>query len=93
MKIISLNTWAGVLHQDLLDFFQKYHDETDIFCLQEIYKNANEKEYPHPTKTMQYDLFEQIEELLKDTHTGYFHPAFEDFYGQAMFITHQYPTA
>ena len=86
MKIISLNTWAGVLHQDLLEFFRKYQKDTDIFCLQEIYKGTTEQEDPHPTLTMQYDLFEQLEELLIATHVGYFHPAFKDFYGQAMFI-------
>lgn len=86
MNIITLNTWAGVLHKDLLEFFRKYQKDTHIFCLQEVYKNAKDKENPHPTMIKQYDLFEQIEEILKDSHIGYFHPSIKDFYGQAIFI-------
>jgi endonuclease/exonuclease/phosphatase family metal-dependent hydrolase len=86
MTIISLNTWAGVLLDPLLEFFCQYRD-TDIFCLQEIYKNAIGKETSgHATLEMRLTIFEQIEEVLRDTHEGYFHPCHKDFYGQAIFI-------
>jgi endonuclease/exonuclease/phosphatase family metal-dependent hydrolase len=86
MKIISLNTWSGVLLASLLDFFQN-HKDTDVFCLQEIYKDAVGKESgEHPTLDMRLTIFEQIEEVLADTHTGYFHPCNKDFYGQATFV-------
>ncbi|MCE9643967.1 endonuclease/exonuclease/phosphatase family protein [Candidatus Parcubacteria bacterium] len=85
MKIVSLNTWAGVVIDPLLDFFQKYR-EIDIFCLQEIYSKAEGKAEPHPELDMKLDLFERIEELLRDTHFGYFRPAHRDYYGQAIFI-------
>lgn len=85
MKIISLNTWAGVVLEPLLDFFEKYKD-ADVFCLQEIYSRAEGKTEPHPELDMKLDLFERIEERLKDTHTGYFRPAHKDYYGQAIFV-------
>lgn len=90
MKIISLNTWAGVLLNPLLDFFKKYND-VDVFCLQEVYSDAQEKGRPHPELDMKFDLFERIEECLKDTHRGYFRPAYKDYYGQAMFIKNDIP--
>ncbi len=85
MKIISLNTWAGVVIDPLLAFFLKY-SEVDVFCLQEIYSKAEGKTEKHPTLGMKLDLFEQIEDRLKDTHYGYFRPAHKDYYGQAIFV-------
>ena len=38
MRIITLNTWGGRAGKEkLLSFFQTYREETDIFCLQEIW--------------------------------------------------------
>lgn len=85
MKIISLNTWAGVVLDPLLDFFQTNKD-VDVFCLQEVYSKAEGKTERHPELDMKLDLFERVEERLKDTHTGYFRPAHKDYYGQAIFI-------
>lgn len=85
MKIISLNTWAGVVMEPLLNFFEKYKD-IDVFCLQEIYSRAEGKTEPHPELDMKLDLFERIEDRLKDTHIGYFRPAHKDYYGQAIFV-------
>ncbi|MEK7100624.1 MAG: endonuclease/exonuclease/phosphatase family protein [Patescibacteria group bacterium] len=85
MKIVSLNTWAGVVIEPLLDFFEKYN-EVDVFCLQEIYSQAEGKTDPHPELDMKLDLFERIEKRLKDTHEGYFRPAHKDYYGQAIFV-------
>ena len=78
MKIVSLNTWAGVVIEPLLDFFEKYN-EVDVFCLQEIYSQAEGKTDPHPELDMKLDLFERIEKRLKDTHEGYFRPAHKDY--------------
>jgi len=90
MKVISLNTWAGVVIEPLLNFFKKYKD-VDVFCLQEIYSKAEGKTERHPELDMKLDLFERIEELLKDTHTGYFRPAHKDYYGQAIFVKNGIP--
>lgn len=85
MKIVSLNTWAGVVFEPLLEFFDTYRD-VEVFCLQEIYSKAEGKEEPHPDLAMRLDLFERIEERLQDTHIGYFRPAHADYYGQAIFV-------
>ncbi|MEK7549850.1 MAG: endonuclease/exonuclease/phosphatase family protein [Patescibacteria group bacterium] len=83
MKIISLNTWAGRIHQPLMDFFKKNKD-IDIFCLQEIYHEAEGKE-PDARSEDAHNLFIDIKNALP-LYEGYFRPAFEDFYGQAIFI-------
>ena len=85
MKIVSLNTWAGVVIDPLLGFFEKYQ-EVDVFCLQEIYSKAEGKTERHPELDMKLDLFERIEDCLQETHTGYFRPAHKDYYGQAIFV-------
>jgi len=74
----------------LLDFLAE-HADVDVFCLQEVYSKAEGKAVPHPELDMKLDLFERIEERLKDTHTGYFRPAYKDFYGQAMLVKHGVP--
>lgn len=85
MKIITLNTWSGVVLEPLLNFFQHYQD-VDIFCLQEVYKDAEGKDDSHPHLDMKLDLFQRIETVLEDTHLGYFRPAYKDFYGLAIFV-------
>lgn len=85
MKIITLNTWSGVVLEPLLDFFQKCRN-VDVFCLQEIYNDAVGKDDSHPHLDMKLDLFQRIESKLQDTHTGYFRPAYKDFYGLAIFV-------
>ncbi len=86
MKIISLNTWAGVVEQPLLNFLEKNID-TDIFCFQEIYHNAQGKvEIDDDTKREVFDLFSKMEKILCNTHNGYFCPALHDFYGLAIFV-------
>lgn len=92
MKIISLNTWAGVVLDPLLNFFERNKD-VDIFCLQEIFSNAEGKTEKHPQLDMKHDLFQQIEAVLKDTHDGYFRPAHKDYYGQAIFVRRGIPVA
>lgn len=37
MKIICLNTWGGVLKDELRDFLIKQSTDTNIFCFQEVY--------------------------------------------------------
>ena len=85
MKIVSLNTWAGALLDPLLNFFKTYQD-VDMFCLQEIYSDAKNKALPRTDITFEFELFERIQEILKETHTGYFRPCYSDYYGQAIFI-------
>ena len=41
MKIISINIWNGRLYQELKIFFNKYGNEVDVFCLQEVFSAHN----------------------------------------------------
>jgi endonuclease/exonuclease/phosphatase family metal-dependent hydrolase len=85
MKIVTLNTWSGILHAQLLKFFLS-HKEVDIFCLQEIYNNAQGKLRPDETGEYALDLYSEIASIL-DSHLGFFSPLLGAYYGLAIFIT------
>ncbi len=87
MKIITLNTWGGIAGtQGLLDFFKK-HEDTDIFCLQEIFNGGkdDEVEMQVQMENKEYNLFNLITDALPN-HKGFFRPHIKDFYGLAMFV-------
>ncbi len=85
MKLISLNTWAGAVLEPLLKFLEN-HKDIDVFCLQEIYHDAEGKTEKHALRNDELNLYRRIEEVLGETHNGYFRPCKDDFYGQAMFV-------
>lgn len=84
MKIITLNTWGGKIKEPLLAFIGSYKDNVDIFCFQEVYRDAASK-----TKGdfygANFNLFDDIESLLPN-HDGYFCPTVDDYYGIATFV-------
>lgn len=41
MKLISLNIWEGKLYQPLVCFLEQYSESADIFCFQEVFKDAD----------------------------------------------------
>lgn len=45
MNLITLNTWGGRCKDDFVRFLKLYSDRVDIFCLQETYKDAENKEH------------------------------------------------
>lgn len=93
MKIITLNTWGGRAgKQGLLDFFRKYANDTDIFCLQEIWSapyehlegaDAGGKAIDHD-RIMVYGL-QEISSTLPDFQ-AYFRPHHLDNYGLLMMV-------
>lgn len=84
MKIISLNTWGGRVHEKLLKFFDDNQD-VDIFCLQEIYNGANIEKMDPEFLQDAFNLYSDIKDRLPD-HVGYFRPHIEDWYGLAIFL-------
>ncbi len=93
MKIITLNTWGGQAGQDLImSFFDKYRD-TDIFCLQEIWKSKYPKEFSDldiGSQKIDYgalitNLHDLIIEKLPE-HNHHFHPAIFDVYGLMILV-------
>ncbi len=50
MKIITLNIWGGKVFEPLMNFFKEHAEDTDIFCLQEVFNNP-----PHIKSKVQHD--------------------------------------
>ncbi|MBI2020337.1 endonuclease/exonuclease/phosphatase family protein [Candidatus Daviesbacteria bacterium] len=70
MKLISLNTWGGKVFEPLIEFIQSQADDTDIFCLQEIYDtNSNVKQYKNIIRA---NLLDELKNILKDFQVFYF---------------------
>lgn len=84
MKLITLNTWGGVVKEPLLEFLKKNSD-VDIFCLQEIFHNLPEENKLDMFSKADSKLFSDIEVALQ-SHVGYFRPSVGDSYGHAIFI-------
>lgn len=95
MKLISLNTWGGKYFESLIDFIKQHSEDTDIFCLQEIYHTTSDvKQYKNLIRA---NLLEELKAVLKDFQVFYFPILFGfddeankvDFdlaYGQATFV-------
>ncbi len=75
----------GHFTPELLNFLKQHSQATDIFCLQEIYSDAQNKEQRDLPHIRNLNIFQDIEQTLTG-HAGYFRPAYKDYYGVAMFI-------
>jgi endonuclease/exonuclease/phosphatase family metal-dependent hydrolase len=82
MKLITLNIWGGALTGPLLDFLRATRNRTDIYCFQEVYRNATGKFSYHPRN---YEVFDDLVANLPD-HAAYYHPSHGEIWGPAMFI-------
>lgn len=93
MRIISLNTWGGRAGKEiLLDFFKKYTDTTDVFCLQEIWSAPYEHLEGHLAGGIEIDNeqimvygLQAIIEILPN-HVPFFRPHHGDHYGLLMLV-------
>ncbi|MFA6227231.1 MAG: endonuclease/exonuclease/phosphatase family protein [Candidatus Paceibacterota bacterium] len=93
MKIVSLNTWGGLAGKDLLlSFFEKYRNEVDIFCLQEIWAGPYKKLDGQVVggRNLEHDKImingkQEISRILPN-YTAYFRPHLMDHYGLLMLI-------
>lgn len=83
MKLICLNIWGGHVDPAWRDFVVKHRD-VDVFCLQEVYRGAEEK-ISTENRKVQLDLFFDLGKLLPE-HEGYFRPVVDGVYGVAMFV-------
>ncbi len=82
--------WGGVVHKPLLDFIKKNQD-IDVFCFQETYHEAEEKETNEKWKnTAALNLFNDIQDILIE-HKGFFRPHYYDFWGLSIFIKKSLP--
>jgi endonuclease/exonuclease/phosphatase family metal-dependent hydrolase len=84
MKLISLNTWGGILKDELHEFLQKQAADTDIFCFQEIFDNAVNARVD-VLGDIDINLYETLVQLLPN-HKGYYAPSQDDDEGLAVFV-------
>lgn len=93
MNIICLNIWGGRAgSENLLAFFKKYRDTTDVFCLQEVWSDRYEflegalaGGAPISHENIMTYAFQEISAVLPD-HIPYFKPSFLHSYGLCMFV-------
>lgn len=93
MRVITLNTWGGRAGKaGLLSFLAKHKDDTDIFCLQEIWSASYEHlegkaagGAPIDHNGIMVHGMQEISALLAE-HTPYFRPHFMDHYGLLMLV-------
>ena len=64
MKIINLNLWGGIVYEPLIEFINKYSNNVDIFCFQEM--TFGEKPQFTPVHKARENLFNEISLILKD---------------------------
>ncbi len=83
MKLITLNIWGGHINDPLLKFIAD-HQETDIFCFQEVYHQAANK-ISNEDRLHNLNIFSDIAKLLP-SHQGFFRPVVNDIYGIACFV-------
>ncbi len=83
MKLITLNIWGGHVNGPLLDFIRE-HKEIDIFCLQEVYLNAEGK-VSTDDRLVHLDIFGDIGKQLPE-HKGFFRPVVNNTYGVGIYV-------
>lgn len=87
MKLISLNTWGARAGLEKLLAFVRAHEDTDIFCFQEVWNGGEhmlgQKAGGSPLIGTCTTLLQQIEQALP-SHKVFFKPHFFDFYGLAI---------
>lgn len=85
LTIVSLNIWGGKLKQPLLDFFRRYSEAVDVFCLQEVFNGASDSQRPEYIKGFDLETFTHISECLP-LHHGIFSNVQDGEEGDAMFV-------
>ena len=85
MQLITLNIWGGKVFEPLMDFFRKQAEDTDIFCLQEVFNNPPHIKSRVQTKVAKEDIYKDIEKILPEF-DGYFAPTQKGEESLTMFI-------
>ena len=88
MKLISLNTWMGIVKEPLMDFISAKRHDVDIFCFQEIL-NGGAEDAPRMWKdtghVKDHQLLQHLQELLPD-HRSFFYPHLSHWAGLGIFV-------
>lgn len=92
MRVISLNTWGGRVGKDNLIAFLKKYENTDVFCLQEVWSAAYREYEGRLAGGRELRFTEVLErglQIIQDTlpnHVPFFRPHFLDSYGLLMMV-------
>ena len=65
MKLITLNIWGGKVFEPLMEFFRKHAEDTDIFCLQEVFNNPPQIKSKVQTKVAKKIFIKTLRKYLK----------------------------
>ena len=85
MKMITFNTWGGRVGAEPIKNFFKKHQDTDIFCLQEIWQTLDRGNIEVLDERIVITLLEEIASVLPD-HQIFFRPQYRNIYGLASFV-------
>lgn len=98
MRLITLNIWGGKIFEPLINFFKDQANNTDIFCLQEVFHTPTDKKDTHGARANVYDEIKQVLNGFQGFYAlaqeGYDTDGAVDFplsYGLAMFVKKSIP--
>lgn len=83
LKLITLNIWGGHVYEPLIAF-AKAHQDIDIFCLQEVYHQAQNK-ISDDGRKVHLDILNKLIAILPN-HKVFFRPVVNNNYGIAMLV-------
>jgi endonuclease/exonuclease/phosphatase family metal-dependent hydrolase len=98
MKLLTLNTWGGQVHEPLIKFIERMAGEIDIFCFQEVFSTPTDLEFSNGAKM---NLYQDMCKILR-SYQGYHSPKSKGYdysgyigkninFGNAVFIKNSTP--
>ena len=61
MQLLSLNVWAGIRFEPLMQFISRYAAEVDVFCFQEVFSTATDHLQSGESRV---NLFQEMQSAL-----------------------------
>jgi endonuclease/exonuclease/phosphatase family metal-dependent hydrolase len=89
MKFISINAYGGKLTDAFVKFLKK-NEDVDVFCLQEVYHDAQNKDMVWGVLGSNLNFLEDITKNCPG-YDSYYRPHLEDWWGLAMLVKKDFP--
>lgn len=89
MKLISINAYGGKRTEAFIQFLKQNRD-VDVFCLQEVYHDAHNKDMVWGISGSNLNFLGDVKTTLL-SYDSYYRPHLEDWWGLAMFIKKEFP--
>lgn len=84
MKLVSINAHGGKLTDVFVEFLKRHRD-VDVFCLQEVYHDAQNKDMIWGTLGSNLNFLGDIKKNCSN-YDSYYRPHLEDWWGLAMLV-------